>query len=71
MEFRDTNKMDTNEIRKEMSSIIRSIRVLEWDKSRQQINPAKLDKLEVLKKRYDELESKLNPDQPIAANETF
>jgi len=71
MEFTDIDKMDAEDIRKEMNSINRIIRVLQWDKSRQQINPAKLDKLEKLKKRYEELTSRLNPDQLITANETL
>jgi predicted nuclease with TOPRIM domain len=63
MEFAELDKMDAVEMRKEINSIVRIIRVLEWDKSRQQINPAKLSKLQELKKRYDELQSKLSPDQ--------
>jgi len=69
MEFRDASKMEDKEIKFEMNSLLRMIRVLEWDKSRQQINPAKLDKLASLKKRYEELESKTS--QPITANETL
>jgi hypothetical protein len=68
MEFTDINKMDAEEMQNEMLSLVRSIRVLEWDKSKQQINPAKLDKLIKIKKRYDELKSKLTPD--TTANET-
>jgi hypothetical protein len=70
MEFKDATKMDTKDVKLEMNSILKTIKILEWDKSRQQINPAKADKLVLLKKRYDELESTFNPDQPIT-NETF
>ena len=68
MEFANTDKMNDNEIKLEMNSLLRMIRVLEWDKSKQQINPAKLDKLQSMKKRYEELESKKSQ---LVSNETL
>jgi hypothetical protein len=54
-------ELNAEEMRTEMNSLIRAIRILEWDKARQQINPAKLSKLEKMKKRYDELASVIKP----------
>lgn len=51
---------DRTQLEKELESLQKMIRVLEWDKSRQQINPAKMDKLDNLRKKEKELAVQLD-----------
>lgn len=48
-----------SQIEEELSHMSGKIRVLEWDKSRKQINPAKAAKLSAMLKRKEELEKQL------------
>ncbi|MBW3011840.1 hypothetical protein KY311_01515 [Candidatus Woesearchaeota archaeon] len=59
MEFTPVEKLTAKEIREEMSELTRHIRTLQWDKNKDQINPAKLAKLEKLQQRYKELVSRV------------
>jgi hypothetical protein len=52
-------EMNESQIREEINAIQGRIQVLEWDKSRKQINPAKLTKLNTLLKRKEELQTKI------------
>jgi hypothetical protein len=48
------------QLEEELEKLQKMIRVLEWDKSRQQINPAKMDKLDNLKKKEKDLVTQLD-----------
>lgn len=50
------------ELTERKNEIERTIRVLEWDKSLEQINPAKKIHLEQYKKELEEIKAKLNPE---------
>jgi hypothetical protein len=54
-----THDMDPVTIREELGVLKGRIQVLEWDKSRKQINPAKQAKLSSFLKRREELVQKL------------
>ncbi|MCK4670532.1 MAG: hypothetical protein KAT43_04980 [Nanoarchaeota archaeon] len=43
------------QLEEKLEELQKMIKVLEWDRSRQQINPAKMDKLENLKDKEKEL----------------
>ncbi|PIS06090.1 MAG: hypothetical protein COT80_02540 [Candidatus Buchananbacteria bacterium CG10_big_fil_rev_8_21_14_0_10_33_19] len=51
--------INQSQIEEELSQMQSKIRVLEWDKSRKQINPAKAAKLTNMLKRKEELEQQL------------
>ncbi len=43
------------ENKKQVEELEKKIKVLEWDKARNQINPSKLSQLEILKKELNDL----------------
>ena len=53
------NEMSKADVEIELGSIRSRIRVLEWDRSKKQINPAKAAKLRDYVKREEELVKKL------------
>lgn len=56
---KSATEMELDEVMGELSDVSRLIRRFEWDKGHNQLNPAKLTKLEVLQKRADELKQRL------------
>ena len=52
------------ELTERKSEIEGAIRVLEWDKSLKQINPAKNTQLEQYRNELEDIKSRLNPEKP-------
>ena len=50
------------ELTERKNEIERTIRILEWDKSMKQINPAKKTQLEQYKNELEGIKAKLNPE---------
>jgi len=58
MKFKPVGELTIEEVRDEIYELARMVRVLQWDKLKDQINPAKLDKLQQFQKRLDELRTR-------------
>ena len=50
------------ELTERKNEIERTIRILEWDKSMEQINPAKKTQLEQYRNELEDIKAKLNPE---------
>ncbi|MBL7054634.1 hypothetical protein ISS05_02665 [Candidatus Woesearchaeota archaeon] len=51
------------ELTERKDEIERTIRILEWDKSREQINPAKRTQLKQYMNELKDIQAKLNPEE--------
>jgi len=54
------NQLNETEIKEKLYFLDKTIKTLDWDNRRNQINPAKKVELEELKKEFFELKSKVN-----------